>query len=540
MTKMHGDYEERAAMPPFSVPASCIVPLESPQDFYKAIIQQIELSNDEISLAALYLGTGNLEKAIVDALNAAIKKRNVRVLIQLDFNRNLRIAPPLAASKLGDTSKGPKFYESSAHLLSELFTHEDSDENVLISLALLPQFRNISIAKLLPPRVSEGAGVFHCKAYVFDSRTVLLSGANLSSDYFTDRQDRYVLIRATEDSSEAEKDAVAGFANYLHETLRGIATLPGSYRLLPAGVVTPGDVEDGKWSPLDQEKCNKTTSGTVFPLSIFHPTMWQGYSLNTNFEKGLRELLSKQSTGVDGGFIDDDDKAILYPRWNLGVANVNNDVLSLHRLLENLKPLPTTLHMATGYFNVSEEVQDALLKAKGSSVSILTASPLANGFLGSKGISGAIPAVYSEIERLFLDRAEKAKRLMPSPGEGMREGISMMEYERVGWTFHAKGIWLDEKEGFITSLGSSNFGTRSANGDLEFQVEIATRNQWLMERFRTERNKLWGGTKEATVKAVGPMTNTNVFQTPLRRIEGWSWTNGTWIHVARKTLSKFF
>lgn len=516
---MNGDHEKKVSVPSFSVPASCIVPLASPQDFYQSILQQIKQSTKEISLAALYLGTGTLEKAVVDALNDAIKERNVKVLIQLDFNRNLRIISPPAASPSDSSTKETGFYESSAHLLSQLLCHNGDSENVVISLALLPQFRNFSLAQLLPPRISEGAGVFHCKAYVFDSRTVLLSGANLSNDYFTNRQDRYVLIRATDDSSDEEKEAVANFAEYVHNSLRGVATLPGSYRLLPGGVVTPGDVEDGKWSPFAPEKCKKNVSGTVFPLTIYHPTIFHGYKLNIEYEKSLRDLLIKQSAGIDGGYIDDDNKAILYPRWNLGVSMVYNDVLSLHRLLNGLKPYPTTLHMATGYFNVSEDVQQALLKAKGSSVSILTASPLANGFLGSKGISAAIPAVYSEIERMFLERAEEENRLMPSPDKGMREGISMMEYERDGWTFHAKGIWLDEGNGFITSLGSSNFGTRSANGDLEFQVELATRNRQLIERFRNERNGLWGGTAEARVRAVGPMTNTNVFQTSLRRIE---------------------
>jgi hypothetical protein len=37
-------------------------------------------------------------------------------------------------------------------------------------------------------------GVQHTKVYVCDD-TVILSGANLSHDYFTNRQDRYVVVR---------------------------------------------------------------------------------------------------------------------------------------------------------------------------------------------------------------------------------------------------------------------------------------------------------------------------------------------------------
>lgn len=40
-------------------------------------------------------------------------------------------------------------------------------------------------------------GVHHIKAHVFDSN-VLITGANLSEDYFTDRQDRCFLIQDCE------------------------------------------------------------------------------------------------------------------------------------------------------------------------------------------------------------------------------------------------------------------------------------------------------------------------------------------------------
>lgn len=47
--------------------------------------------------------------------------------------------------------------------------------------------------RLLPERINEIPSVFHLKAYIFDDR-LLVSGANLSKDYFTNRQDRYVVF----------------------------------------------------------------------------------------------------------------------------------------------------------------------------------------------------------------------------------------------------------------------------------------------------------------------------------------------------------
>jgi CDP-diacylglycerol--glycerol-3-phosphate 3-phosphatidyltransferase len=46
---------------------------------------------------------------------------------------------------------------------------------------------------LLPSPVNEAVGVFHMKAYVIDD-TLILSGANLSEEYFVNRHDRYLVF----------------------------------------------------------------------------------------------------------------------------------------------------------------------------------------------------------------------------------------------------------------------------------------------------------------------------------------------------------
>ena len=50
---------------------------------------------------------------------------------------------------------------------------------------------------MIPAKFNETIGLQHCKLYVFDN-SVLISGANLSTDYFTNRQDRYILIEDCE------------------------------------------------------------------------------------------------------------------------------------------------------------------------------------------------------------------------------------------------------------------------------------------------------------------------------------------------------
>ena len=69
------------------------------------------------------------------------------------------------------------------------------------------------LKSILPGKFSEIVGVQHTKVCVFDN-DVCISGANLSNDYFTDRQDRYILI----------KDS-PGLADYFEDLVDNISSL---------------------------------------------------------------------------------------------------------------------------------------------------------------------------------------------------------------------------------------------------------------------------------------------------------------------------
>ena len=133
-------------------------------------------------MSALYIGTGKLEKYLVNKLN---KKMNndpeLKLTVLLDYMRGTRIHP--------------KTRESSLTMLKELKT-EHYRKNVRIGFFHMPD------TGLLKGKYSESAlreifGVHHIKAHVFDNN-VLLTGANLSEDYFSDRQDRCMVIQDCE------------------------------------------------------------------------------------------------------------------------------------------------------------------------------------------------------------------------------------------------------------------------------------------------------------------------------------------------------
>lgn len=56
----------------------------------------------------------------------------------------------------------------------------------------------------------------------------------------------------------------------------------------------------------------------------------------------------------------------------------------------------------------------------------------ANGFQGASGMAGGIPAAYSLLAQKFKQQLETL---------GQSDRITMQEYLRRNWTYHAKGLW---------------------------------------------------------------------------------------------------
>lgn len=97
----------------------------------------------------------------------------------------------------------------------------------------------------------------------------------------------------------------------------------------------------------------------------------------------------------------------------------------------------------------------------------------ANGFFNSKGVSRYLPPAYTWIEKQFFNHVKRA---------GRSNEISIEEYGREGWTYHAKGLWASlqgNDDISLTLIGSPNFGHRSSQRDLEAQAFVITENKRL-------------------------------------------------------------
>jgi len=120
--------------------------------------------------------------------------------------------------------------------------------------------------------------------------------------------------------------------------------------------------------------------------------------------------------------------------------------------------------------------------------------------------SGGIPHAYTLLARDFFKLIQEHKQT---------EHISVHEYVRNNWTFHAKGLWYyfpNESRPSLTLVGSPNFGHRSVYRDLEAQVAIVTNNQGLCEALHEEKSHLYNSAKCVT---------SETFMLPERKIPVW-------------------
>jgi len=141
------------------------------------------------------------------------------------------------------------------------------------------------------------------------------------------------------------------------------------------------------------------------------------------------------------------------------------------QFLCSILPASGRIHLSSGYFNPSP----TLCKLRLSSV--LAPSEKANGFYGADGLLRFIPHIYSAIQNRYM---------------ASNESCEVRLYDRPGWSFHAKGIWIDGLDNlYMHLMGSSNFNYRSSKRDFEIQTLLITSNKELIERLEKERSSLW-------------------------------------------------
>ena len=456
--------------PRTDIRADQVTVIESPAQFYETLKTKIRHAQSRIYLSTLYIG--KTEDELIASIHAALSENpELRVSILTDALRGTREAPdPSCASLLAPlVAKFPKRVEVRMY-----------------HTPLLTGLRR----KYIPKRINEGWGLQHMKLYGVDDE-VILSGANLSKDYFTNRQDRYHLFTSTR---------VANYFGRIHDAMCG-----ASFRMRTEGTADAWTLDWPKDNtcpnPLDDPKGYIEATKTLFaPFTTPQTTSTPSFTPSSS---STESPLPSSDTA-------------LYPLLIIPSAH-NTELRILTTLLSSsLLPSSSSFLFTAGYFNPHPAVTAAILHATSTSPStsppgatagptrgtVLTASPWANGFFGSAGVSGMLPGAYTLLARRFLARA---KRAGCGGGDGalrLREWRNGTVGQPGGWTYHAKGLWVtlggsgrgsggDEVVGpSVTVVGSSNYTTRSNSLDTEVGAVLVTGDDALRRRLRREEENL--------------------------------------------------
>ncbi|KAJ4470230.1 hypothetical protein J3R30DRAFT_3539901 [Lentinula aciculospora] len=434
--------------PSFSVPASRIRILSQPSEFYSMLLDMINSAEKRIFLSSLYIGAS--ENELISALaHQLAEKQSLHLYLQLDLNRSTRPGP-----------------SSTATILLPLL--RAFPDRVHVSLFRSPSLRGI-MAKIVPPRFNEGWGTWHAKIYGADN-DVIISGANLSKDYFTNRRDRYIRFTAQRHLSD-----------YCFNFLQEITPL--SYRLLPAEATTQNNPNTHSYVREDY--------ALVWPDRDTHP-----HHIVEKIHRVLTSFQEKHCHNQEEGRKEEivcasDDNIILFPIIQAGQFSVREEERFFQLLFGYLKKaamraafapvgsLPAgvssiaqerpLMDVTSGYFNLYKPYQKLFFAHPQVAVRIVAASPKANGFYGSQGISGRIPEGYTFLEQKFMKAAKRMANMFSRFGSG-HSNVELSEWEKSGWTYHAKGLWLSpsaESSPVLSLFGSTNLNSRSADIDTE-------------------------------------------------------------------------
>ncbi|KAG5511504.1 hypothetical protein GH5_06453 [Leishmania sp. Ghana 2012 LV757] len=606
----------------------CVLPVEShtvrvlnhPAAFHEELKKRVMASQRSITLSALYIGDGPLSKAFVGCLEERVRwavagGHPFSITVLLDYNRmqdrrNLaslttlmelaqQAARPASvrvdAASAGANVSSPTALLRSRSGSSSIFTDGElearaeeavddggSDAGPVANTAAgtaasagvrvrLFLYQNPSRwNRLLAPfgRAKEVLGVQHTKILVFDQRHTILTGANLSDDYFATRMDRYMIVedntlvarwftRLVRTASrvshpvvcrkEFSEQILGGSSTPTSRTRSGngalrqfssaaspasrvtVATVSGSdEEPLPSSVLRVIDaVRDAVASLLTALMSKREGTPTLHrksnlvilanALKIDPSVDTEAFCARTNallhdFAAWARRLCATER--IDWSRYD----TFLFPTVQMGRAGVYHDSVIVKRLLR-LSTAEDHVFITSPYLNMYAPFVDEVLHGT-SYVDCITASVQTNGWNGHKGVAGRIPLFYLQLERGFYNLVKAYNCL---------SRVHIREFSVKGLTFHAKGLWFvgrqahsavaavspssEDDEGnapqhhdsdsadaaatapstpesisapYLVAYGSTNYGYRSVQKDVEAEAFLLTTSDALRETLRQE------------------------------------------------------
>jgi CDP-diacylglycerol---glycerol-3-phosphate 3-phosphatidyltransferase len=213
--------------------------------------------------------------------------------------------------------------------------------------------------------------------------------ANLSNDYFVNRQDRYIVI------SNARE-----LCNFFENVIDSICFF--SFK-----VNANGEVEY-----LNENLHQHPFLGNFDAFS-------QG--LGEKIQNSIAEY-KKSFSGVRKN--KDPEKAYVYPTVQIYDCNIKLDQTITEKMLEKAESA-SHIYLSVGYFNLPTDYAEKIIYKSKANYDILLSSPEANGFYTANGFSSNIPKIYSYLEELFLNNLITSKQ---------EARVRLNEYKRENWS----------------------------------------------------------------------------------------------------------
>ena len=485
---------QRLQVPLFRVQTEQLIPLASPLEFYLAVLRGIKESRQRITLSTLYLGNGQMERHLVTQLREASDRNPyLKVRVVLDYNRGMR------------RHRG----ESSMELLLEAKMKAKKPNNLDFVL-----YRHSYCPQMLDPLIHTGlpevGGTYHSKACVFDD-SVILTGANLSEEYFLTRKDRYLLVDRAPELADHLDDFFEVFADHGDRIGRERAVerahLTSARRSTQArrsldlfflnsaeiarerrAAPTPAALDGAGPRRLTARSLPAESQSTLVAQFKASRSPLETLEVVSRAEELGAERQPSPSTGGSVHI------AVAFQVPQMGLRQEEELFAKTMEIL-GAQPGRKSATLVSCYFNPTHTLRSSFAALPTEArLAFVAGSPRGSSFYRAGTFKKNIPLVYRESLYRWIQAF------------AAREDARFFEYFQEKTSFHVKGFWAEvennEQRDYLTIIGSSNYSMRSFSRDLEGQFYIFTSDPEAIDKLDLDRQSVMHHAEETTAASL--------------------------------------
>jgi CDP-diacylglycerol---glycerol-3-phosphate 3-phosphatidyltransferase len=440
--------------------------LTTPNDFHKTLCRLISSAKHRVYLASLYVGPAASPSSSckeLELLTALQATSAPKIKILLDKNRAKRLVPKLHIDRSPNNrydeqtvSSAEACFQALQSKISRLDgassdTSTTKQDSGVYLLSVLPTWQQL----LLRNPYNEVAGVFHLKCYIIDD-DIIFTGANLSEEYFCDRIDRYLWLTTVptlcgkDIVSKNQRDHTNDLVEFYVKLIDTLCQYADPYTSTNTDIVRAFPPRVTKMELLNNLVELLTTSEPAESITrndhIDNPTIEDIASS----PKNPVVAYAIPTFQAPRGFIHELHSIIPSD------TEIMSNLIQTFSETDNNNSRSFQIRLASAYLNLTDLMIETMGKCRNTYFQLLTAGYTSHGFkpnlkkVGNKGKSW-IPAVFDVLGRRCVEA------LQITLNRNHASAANLWYYQREGWTFHAKGMWLTTKASTTNKSNLSNF-----------------------------------------------------------------------------------